>query len=293
MNRCVAVLVLILMPLHVVAQEAAAVVAKYLPPKAQHAVIRNGDDATVLGLGTPLYAGDTLRVAAGGSVSIAYADGTAEMLEGPREFTVPEAEPLGAAARIFDRLQVMLGRKYRQGGNLATRGPGDCPADAVELPALAAPALHASTSIKQGHDNLALAWTGGCAPYSLSLAGSGQGLINIANLKRPQTRIDGAALDAGTYVLAIRDAADQRVEFNVIVLPDLPIGPVTIAEDSSELDAVAYAAWLANYEDGKWRWESFQQLRPWIRQGGTLAGTYGDLVMWGDPSLELADAGAR
>lgn len=285
----IALLALIFMPLHAAAEEAAAVVAKYLPPKAEHAVIRNGDDEGLLGLGTPLYAGDTIRVVAGGSVSIAFADGNTETLDGPQEFTVPDAEPMGATARIFGRLQAMLGRKYRQGGNLATRGPGDCPVDSAEKPALAAPALHTETHVVAGHDNLALAWTGGCAPYSLSVGASGNTIVDIADLKRPQTRIDSAALDAGRYVLVIRDAAGQTLNVSLTVGARSPQGPVTLAADSSELDAVAHVAWLANHDDGRWRWESFQQLRPWIRKGGTLAGTYGDLVMWGDPSLDLAD----
>lgn len=285
----IALLVLVLLPLHAVADEAAAVVAKYLPPKAQHAVIRNSDEESLLGLGTPLYAGDTLRVASGGSVSIAFADGSTETLDGPQEFTVPEAEPLGTTARIFGRLQAMLGRKYRQGGNLATRGPGDCPDDQTELPALAAPALHAETHVAAGHENLALAWTGGCAPYSLSVGAGGENAVALTNLKRPLIRIESTSLDVGQYQLVIRDAAGQTLDVSLTVGAQLPAGPVALAADASEIDTVAHAAWLANYDDGRWRWESFQQLRPWIRQGGTLAGTFGDLVMWGDPSMDIAD----
>ena len=171
---------------------------------------------------------------------------------------------------------------------LACSGPPRIKPSATTI-ALAAPALHAETHVLAGHDNLALAWTGGCAPYALSVTSGGRKFVELSNLKRPQTRIDSTSLAAGQYVLSIRDAAGQTLDASLTVGAQLPEGPVALAENSNELDAVAYAAWLANHQDGRWRWESFQQLRPWIRQGGTLAGTYGDLVMWGDPSLDLAD----
>jgi hypothetical protein len=43
----------------------------------------------------------------------------------------------------------------------------------------------------------------------------------------------------------------------------------------------AQAIWLAQHEDGRWRLESFERLRPLIRAGDALAGTIGDGVLWG------------
>lgn len=281
--RWLPVVLLAIPPVAAMAEDAAAVVSKYLPPKAEHIVERAGGGGTVAGLGTPLYAGDILVIAAGGSLDIAYADGGTESLEGPATFVVPEKEPLGASARIFVRLQSLLGRSYRQGSNLATRNPGDCDSAAATL---AAPALQNPSYLVAGHDNVALAWVGGCAPYALEFSAAGKSLVRQDDLKRPLTRIDTSAVKPGEYALSITSANGQAIAARIVVVADLPKNPDGAKSTRSEIDAVAFSAWLANYDNGRWRLESFQQLRPWIRAGGAMAGTYGDLVMWGDPALE-------
>ncbi len=281
--RTPVIALLFLLPSFAVAEDAAAVVAKYLPPKAEHIIVRSDGEESTAGLGTPLYAGDAVRVADGGSLVVAYADGGRDTIEGPTTFSVPEKEPMGMTARIYDRLQVILGRQYRQGANLATRNPGDCKNAALVFDA---PVLRETTYLSVGHENIALAWVGGCAPYSLSLEGTEANRIRQDDLKRPLTRFDGRGLAAGDYQLTLRDAQAQAITVTV-TLGDLPAGPINQADVQTELDVVAYAAWLANYDGGSWRLESFQQLRPWIRDGGVMAGTFGDLVMWGDPSLDL------
>ena len=182
---------LALLPLVSAAQEASAVVAKYSPPKAEHVVVRAGGEKSIAGLGTPLYAGDTINVADGGSLVIAYAGGDRESLDGPTTFAVPEKEPMGMAGRIYDRLQVILGRQYRQGSNLATRSAGDC--DSNTMP-LGAPVLSSTNYLSVGHENIALAWVGGCAPYSLRFDGPDDTRIRLRDLKRPLTRIDTRGL---------------------------------------------------------------------------------------------------
>lgn len=284
MNRRRHVIALLaLLPSVSAAQDASAVVAKYLPPKAEHVIVRAGGEESIAGLGTPLYAGDTVKVADGGSLVVAYADGGRENLEGPTAFAVPEKERMGMAGRIYDRLQIILGREYRQGSNLATRNAGSCNSN---TPPLDAPVLSSTTYLSVGHENIALAWVGGCAPYSLRYDGPGDTRIRLRDLKRPLTRIDVRGLAAGDYTLTIADAQEQEIAV-AVVLTDLPDGPIEYGNIQSELDAVAHAAWLANHEGGGWRLESFQQIRPWIRDGGVMAGTFGDLIMWGDPRLEL------
>ena len=286
--RWLSVVLLTLFPLAALADEAAAVVAKYLPPKAEHVIERAGGDDAIAGLGTPLFAGDTVVVAAGGSLDIAYADGATESLEGPTTFAVPDKEPLGATARIYDRLQALLGRKYRQGSNLATRNPGACDAN---TPPLEAPVLRETSYLATGHSNIALAWLGGCAPYSLKLFAAdsavGSATVLQGDLPRPLTRFNSNQLAAGEYTLTIGDASGRAITTTILVVAAVPEDADVSADVRSELDAVAYAAWLASHDEGRWRLESFQQLRPWIRAGGAMAGTYGDLVMWGEPDLGL------
>ncbi len=265
------------------AADPAAFVAKYLPPKGQHIVVRSDGEEGTVGLGTSLYAGDKLVVKAGGSLVVAYADGEKEELKGPTTFAIPEKEPMGTTARILGRMQNLLGRKYRQGSNLATRNPGSCPSDGLPASALQAPVLAPVTRLAAGHENLSLAWMGGCPPYRLSMAAATPAVQE--DLKRPLARLQTGKLEPGTYALTIADAQSQEIAVEVVVVSTAPNGPLE-SPPSSELEAVAHAGWLANHEEGAWRLESFQQLRPWIRQGSTLAGTYGDLVMWGDPNLD-------
>lgn len=281
--RQLAIAAILVLPLPTAAENPVAVVARYLPPKAEPVVTRTGGEEVVAGLGTPLYVGDTVTLADGGSLDIAYADGARESLAGPTEFTVPEKEEMGLAARVYDRLQNMLGRKYRQGSNLATRNPGHC---GSSTPPLDAPVLSPTTFLLRGHENVALAWTGGCAPYTLEVSGPLDTPLQMTDLKRPLTRLDAQQLATGRYSLTIKDSRKREVAVELIVIDTLPDGPVASSGIDSELDAVAYTAWLANYDNGNWRLESFQQLRPWIRKGGAMAGTYGDLVMWGDPHLD-------
>jgi len=264
-----------------------AVIAKYLPPTAEVVIKRAIGEGATAGLGTPLYVGDTIVVAKGGTLEIAYADGAREELAGPTAFTLPEKQKMGMAARIYGRLQTALGRKYRQGSNLATRNSGSCSSAALPLEA---PVLHPTTILKNGHENIALAWVGGCAPYTLTVSSPGNTRVRLNDLKRPMTRIDAERFTTGEYALNIRDARAQEISVALLVVDTLPGGPIDSASIASELDAVAYAAWLANYDGGDWRLESFQQLRPWIRDGGAMAGTYGDLIMWGNPSLESSAA---
>jgi len=277
------VTLIIVWPYAAAAADPAAVVAKYLPPKAEHVIVRADGDEKIAGLGTPLYAGDIVRVTNGGSLDIAYSDGDGESLEGPTTFTVPEKEPMGMAAKIYDRLQVIMGRKYRQGSNLATRNPGNC--DAETLP-MSAPVLSATTYLLAGHENVALAWVGGCAPYSLRIAGTAGVVAELDGLKRPLTRVDTQNLAVGKYTLMLSDARSQQLAVALEITAEVPAGPAEFDNIETELDAVAYAAWLANHDNSTWRLESFQQLRPWIRGGGVMAGTYGDLVMWGNPGLD-------
>lgn len=270
------------------AQEPAAVVSRYLPANAEHSVARGDGTTTILALGMPLFANDVVAVSSDGSVVLTYADGESAQLAGGSSFTVPEREPLGFVAQVFGRLQTVLSRQYKQGANLATRGDGAC-ADGVAATPLTAPALAAESYLVEGHADLSLAWVGGCSPYSLELASKAGQTYGATRLGRPQARLDTPNLGPGEYTLTIRDARGQTFAARVIVRDAAPKGPFAGDSDSSELRAVAYAAWLANEDDGRWRWESFQVLRPWIRGGSTLAGTYGDLVLWGDPRLAASD----
>ncbi len=288
MPRIVAAFALLASAPLAVAQDPAAVVSRYLPAAAEHSVQRADGSTAVVALGMPLFAGEVVVVQAGGSVVLAYADGKSAEVNGGASFTVPEHEPLGFAAQVYGRLQSVLGRQYRRGENLATRGDGKCDDDTAPAQ-LAAPAIAAESYLGPGHTDLSLAWVGGCAPYTLSLQDANGRGYGAERLGRPQTRLDTPDLRAGEYTLVVSDARGERLSARILVRDTLPRGPFATVAEPAELDAVAYAAWLANHEEGRWRWESFQVLRPWIRNGSTLAGTYGDLVMWGDPRLSAVD----
>jgi hypothetical protein len=275
------------------AQEAAAVVARYLPPKADHDIVRGNGTAEPISLGALLFPGDVIRVRGSGSAVLAYADGDQDIVEGEAEFTVPERAPLGAMARMFERLRTVLGAQYRQGANLATRSGGACTADSPANEPLQAPVLAETVSLSAGRPDVSLAWVGGCAPYAVTLTGDGGEAFAMAGLQRPMVRIDGSVLLPGRYRFRIVDARQTQLERDVEVVDAAPTGPYLADAATSELAAVAHAAWLAEQDDGRWRLESFQALRPWIRRGGTLAGTFGDQLMWGttDPAATTTDDG--
>lgn len=269
------------------AQEPAGVVSRYLPASAEHTIERADGTRVIVALGSPVFAGDEIDVLDGGTLVLSYADGDSETLAGTTRFTVPDKAPLGFMASVFGRLQGVLGRQYRQGANLATRGDGSC--DGGSAAELTVPALGDLAQLGPGHEDLSLAWVGGCAPYAWTLAGGGKQYA-AEGLPRPQGRIATPGLGPGDYTLTISDADGRAVTSRVIVRERLPEAPFDAAAGPGELAAVAYAAWLAEHEAGQWRWESFQFLRPFIRGGSTMAGTYGDVLLWGDPSPGETDA---
>lgn len=281
------VLLLLLLgaPALALAQEPSAVVSRYLPAAAEHAIQRADGTRSLISLGSPVFAGDIVEVLDGGSVVLAYTDGETEELSGATAFTVPDKAPMGFIAQVFGRLQTVLGREYRQGANLATRGGASC-ADGAEPTDLRAPALPPTTRLGPGHEDLSLAWSGGCAPYELSITATPGRSYAADRLARPLARLATPGLDTGEYRVTVRDAAGREIVSRLFVHEALPAAPFAADPNAGELSAVAYAAWLADHEDGAWRWESFQVLRPWIRRGSTLAGTYGDLLLWGDPGQE-------
>jgi hypothetical protein len=62
----------------------------------------------------------------------------------------------------------------------------------------------------------------------------------------------------------------------------MPPPPPDLAGDPSALAVIARAIWLADQDEGAWRLDSFEMLRPAIRRGDPLAGRVGDVLLWQD-----------
>ena len=76
-----------------------------------------------------------------------------------------------------------------------------------------------------------------------------------------------------------RDSSSAAAVEAVAAVPKLP---ADLANDTSPLGIVAGAVWLAEQDQGRWRFDSFERLRPLIRAGDPLAGAIGDGVLWAD-----------
>jgi hypothetical protein len=147
---------------------------------------------------------------------------------------------------------------------------------AIEVPILAPGAR-----IVAGDRDLPLAWRGGCAPFVVTVLAGGQSLVHRESIEGRQIRLDDVPLATGRYAVVITDADSRRFEAPLEAVGAGPAVPAEIAADTSSLGVVAQAIWLAQHEDGRWRLESFERLRPLIRAGDPLAGTIGDGVLWG------------
>jgi hypothetical protein len=282
------------------AQGIAGIVIEYQPAAATHTVQRAQDGVSELvGLGTPVHVGDRVVIGERGAVTIEFANGRRETYTGPQTVLVPAVPPLGVAGRIIQGLRSLVAQEYRSGTTAATRGTGEC-AGVADPPPVTAPVLRPVTRLLAGTRDLSLAWLGGCAPYAVRLERGGRSLVDAAGLGRPLLRTDTIVLEPGAYRLAITTSGPATgAAFDVIVADALPAAPDGLDADDSPLGHVARAAWLAELDDGAWRWEAFQLLRPLIREGHTLAGVLADLLMWGDPELAPSravpdrDAGPR
>ena len=264
-------------------EQGVGIVANYRPAAGRFNFSRNpGNETIPVRIGTVVYAGDSITLPAGATVIVHLADETARNFDGPGTLTVPAARPLGKIATFFRSIPALFDNTHRLSGTAASRGAGDCgSAGSAQDSPLVIPILASGAQITAGVRDLPLAWQGGCAPYNVSVA-SGQRIIaQRVAVTGQQTRLDAVALPVGHYTITLADAANRHFETTLEARQHGPALPAGLAGDQSPLGIIAQAVWLAEQDQGSWRLDSFEQLRPLIRAGDPLAGTIGDGLLWG------------
>ncbi len=121
-----------------------------------------------------------------------------------------------------------------------------------------------------GERLLELAWSGGKAPFTLTLAHAGHAQVLATNLQTQWLR-QTVSLSPGKYQLLLQDAQIKgpiSYQFTVVTkLPSMPDELSMVNLSANHLRLVIQSAWLANQDEGKWLWEAYQQV-------GMLADNY-------------------
>ena len=233
-------------------------------------------------IGAVVMAGDSIRLPAGAAVIVQQGDGQRLEFTGPGRFEVPAAAPLGRLSAIFRSISAVFDDEYRLAGTAASRSGEDCGGGGTEVRAIEVPLLAGEPAIAAGERDLPLTWVGGCTPFTVRLRAADDRVLYQESVEGRQVRLDDVPLDLGRYTVVILDATGLEFRGTVEVVTAAPTLPAALANDTSPLGIVAGAVWLAEQDQGRWRFDSFERLRPLIRAGDPLAGAIGDGVLWAD-----------
>lgn len=263
-------------------EQGVGIVANYRPAAGRFNFSRTpGNETIPVRIGTVVNAGDKITLPAGATVIVNLADETVRNFDGPGTLTVPDARPLGKIASFFLSIPALFDNQYRLSGTAASRGAGDCgDAGSEHDSPINIPMLASGANITAGVRDLPLAWQGGCAPYNVSVVSGKQVIARRAGVAGQMTRLDKVALPVGRYTVTITDAANKRFETTLEARQRGPAMPTDLTGDQTPLGVIAQAVWLAEQDQGRWRLDSFEQLRPLIRAGNPLAGAVGDGLLW-------------
>jgi hypothetical protein len=259
------------------------VIGNYRPAAARYVLARlpKGEHVPVQ-IGAVVMAGDRLALPANALVTVQLANNETLNLKGPGEFVIPDASPLGKLAVIFQSLRpILLDDEHRLDGTAASRGGESCGKDGSAVPAISVPILVPEARIVAGQRDLPLAWRGGCPPFEVRVLAGRDSLVYRESIEGWQVRLDDVPLDPGQYTVTVTDAANRSFGGTLVAVATGPTVPAELVADTTSLGVTAQAVWLARQDDGRWKLESFERLRPLIRAGDPLAGSIGDWVLWG------------
>ena len=261
---------------------AVGVVAEYRPAAGRFTFTRQPGAVVVpVQIGSVVMAGDHVTLPAAASVIVQLANGEVASFKGPGTFAVPDAPPLGRVASILQSMSALLDDDYRIAGTAASRGGEKCEHAGGDVRPIDVPILVPGARVIAGQRDLPLAWRGGCPPFVVRVLSGKDSLIHRESIEGWQVRLDDVPMSVGHYSVAIADAAGRRFTADLTAVARGPEVPPDLATDTSSLGVIAQAAWLAGQDEGRWRLDSFERLRPLIRAGDPLAGAVGDGVLWG------------
>jgi hypothetical protein len=234
--------------------------------------VRSGDEIAIANKGgclwVRLFNNETMSLTKGDdtTLEVSYSDGRTETVQGT--YAVPDRSPgaPGLLGNLFDVLAGMVTRQFnydRQAVIAAVRGE-----EPLDLPLL----WSDENYVVAGSRALALSWVGGEAPFAVEI-GPEAGPPAIAKAGVTDRGLGPVLVDLtpGPWRLAIHDATGETVEGALTVVPtsELPAAPPDQGlEDLPEaLREAAYAAWLAEQDDGRWMYEAYLR-------AGALAGEF-------------------
>jgi len=260
------------------------VIAEYRPAAGRFSLERGAGPAIPVRIGSVVAAGDRLTLPAGAAVIVQEGGGQRREFTGPGTFEIPATTPLGRLASIYRSISAVFDDEYRLAGTAASRSGEDCRAETASR-AIHMPILSGRPAIAAGERDLPLAWIGGCTPFTVSVQSADGTIIHRSSADGRRLRLDRVKLPPGNYEVILADFDGLTFRASLEALPAAPALPDEIAADDSPLGVIAGAIWLAEQDGGRWRFDSFERLRPLIRAGDPLAGAIGDGVLWGEPSL--------
>lgn len=258
---------------------AVGIVSEYQPVQARLRIVRAGRPLP-LTIGTQVLAGDTVRLGPGEVVLVSGMDGQVARVQGPGEalpLAPPQARELGVFGRMLASMDRYFGETYRVRRMAASQGGQDCLAGAIEVPL-----FPDGGAVVAGTRDLRFAWVGGCAPFTVVVRdAAGRELARHSGEAR-NVRFNGLALAPGRLQVEVSGGGRSRM-LPIDVVATRPRAPDEITRgDGGAMALLAEAWWLADQEQGRWRFEAFDLVAPRIKAGDPLAGKIGDMLLWGD-----------
>lgn len=211
---------------------------------------------------TEVHEGDQLEVqSAGASAIIRFSDGSSENI-GPVSGWYGPYEERGTEASILSNLLAAVAGtvadiRMREVKTVATAARGDD--QPLQLGAMYReyPLL-----LSAGSRPLYLRWSGGAAPYAVTLAriGDMSTLINVDSIEQQNLTTVPVNLLEGTFVVQLSDSESEiEFAFEVVAESEVP-RRVEFRDLSDPVNTYLSAYVLAAIEGNRWVFEAFQRL---------------------------------
>lgn len=219
--------------------------AAYVENATPGSIISRGNQDLTPAILMPLFAGDIVKLETAASVvRIVRGENKIQELRGPGRFTIepgPASGSFETLSWIWERIRPPSGDEISP--NLVSKGDG-----------IMVPAAPAGGMIARGADPVVLVWSGGKAPYWVS--------VGRARYKADTPRLD-FAIPAGAgkrLRIEIKDEHGAFTRLTLRVADAAPMPPAEIAAlpGTVDLRRTAAAAWLARQP--RWRLEALRRL---------------------------------
>lgn len=257
------------------------VVADYRPVTGRFFFRRAGArDSIPVRIGAVVQTGDQIALPAGASVTVQLGEGRTIVFPSGTS-VVPDGPSLSSRlASIYHSLSAVFDDDFRQSRTAASRGSTSCVAGEA-VAQIEVPVFLSGATVAAGIRDLPVVWSGGCAPFDVSLLKGSDTVAVQRAIGTRQTRMNQLRLGEGRYVLRVTDGTGHKFEGFLDCVSHTPATPEEILRDTTALGVIAQAMWMATIDGGRWRLESFEMLRPLVRQRNPLAGAAADWVLWG------------